>query len=131
MLLRTAVAFALLSLCVFAHADYRTNVDLISLHYDHAPDRDDGHAAVAAYMVANSIGFEPYVVSGAYGQKNKSRYQPPAEEVMQVTWKNNWVNAHSNWDSAVDTTANRWLQTINSGGDIYVAEGGQSDFTSQ
>ena len=129
MLFRTACAFALLLSCLFAHADYRSNVDLISLHYDHAPDRDDGHATVAAFMVANSIGFDPHVVSGAYGEHNADRYQPPAEAVMQATWGNNWVNAHSNWNRSVNATVDRWLQVLNSGGDIHVAEGGQADFT--
>ena len=38
--------------------------DLISLHYDHAPDRDDGHATVAGKEVAIRRGFTPWVIGG-------------------------------------------------------------------
>lgn len=129
MLLRSVVALALFIVSLSASAAYRNNIDLISLHYDHAPDRDDGHATVAALMVVTKFGIQPHVVSGAYGQHNDHRYQPPAEQVMQATWGNNWLNAHSNWQNSVNRTATRWIQTINAGGDVYVAEGGQADFT--
>ncbi len=111
------------------HADYVQDTDLISLHYDHAPDRDDAHAAVAALMVSRYLGIQPHVVSGAYGDSNKHRYIPEAEKVMEAAWPGIWVNAHSNWNAAVITTADAWTQTLNAGGDIYIAEGGQSDFS--
>ena len=53
-----------------AHAMFVQDRDLISLHYDHAPDRDDGHATVAALTVVRSLGIQPHVVSGAYGEDN-------------------------------------------------------------
>ncbi len=128
MFLRYSLVFALLVASCTAAA-YQNGVDLISLHYDHAPDKDDGHATVAALMVTTKLGITPHVVSGAYGQFNKSKYLPAAERVMQATWQNNWLNAHSNWQSSVNSTAAKWTQTINSGGQVYVAEGGQADFT--
>ena len=103
--------------------------DLISLHYDHAPDRDDGHATVSALMVVRSLGIQPHVLSGAYGIRNSHRYQPAAEQVMRQTWGTAWVNAHANRQAAVSATASRWLATLLNGGDIWVAEGGQSDVT--
>jgi len=112
------------------HAMYVQDRDLISLHYDHAPDRDDGHATVAALAVVRSRGIIPHVVSGAYGAGNRTQYQPQAEQVMRQAWGSAWVNAHGNWQSAVNATASRWLNTLLNGGDIWIAEGGQSDFTS-
>lgn len=125
--------FAVTAVALFADialADYRNDVDLISLHYDHAPDRDDAHAAVAGLMVTSQLRISPIVVSGAYGDGNRQRYNPAAEKVMSATWGNQWTNAHDDWNNSVASTASRWLSTLNQGGDIYVAEGGQSDFTS-
>jgi len=110
-------------------ADFVQDRDLISLHYDHAPDRDDGHATVAALAVVRSLGIQPHVVSGAYGDGNRAQYQPAAEVVMNAAWGSAWVNAHGNWQAAVNATANSWLATLDSGGDIWIAEGGQADFT--
>lgn len=104
------------------------SMDLLSLHYDHAPDRDDGHAAVAGRQVTTFYGIEPHVVSGAYGT-NRDGYQQEAEAVMRAAWGSSWVDAHGDWSSAVDATVQRWRQTLSAGGEVWVAEGGQSDFT--
>ena len=120
---------AILFTSLATHAAFVQDRDLISLHYDHAPDRDDGHATVSALAVVRQRGIDPHVVSGAYGTGNSSQYQPAAEAVMQATWGSAWVNAHPNRQPAVNATASRWLNTLLNGGDIWVAEGGQSDFT--
>ena len=109
---------------------YVQDRDLISLHYDHAPDRDDGHATVAALAVVRMLGIQPHVVSGAYGAGNRTRYVPAAEQVMRQAWGTDWLNAHSNYQSSVNATSSRWVNTLLNGGDIWVAEGGQADFTS-
>ncbi len=104
--------------------------DLISLQYDHAPDRDDGHATVAGKEVADTLGFTPWVIGGAYGADNASTYRDESEPVMDATWgASNWVNADANWNSAVSRTADRWQQTLEACGDIWIAEGGQSDIS--
>jgi hypothetical protein len=121
-----ALAFLLPGL---SGAAYNASTDLISLHYDHAPDPDDGHAAVAGLIVSRHHGFTPHVVGGAYGVRNASQYNPASETVMHSAWPGAWVNAHSNWSSAVQQTVNRWIGTLAAGGDVWVAEGGQSDFT--
>src|SRR4030065_475459 len=51
--------------------------DVLSLHYDHAPDRDDGHSAAADRTVLESIYGKKWIaehviaVSGAYGKNGK------------------------------------------------------------
>ena len=122
--------FLLLIASAPVHAMFVQDRDLISLHYDHAPDRDDGHATVAALAVVRSLGIQPHVVSGAYGAGNRTQYVPAAEQVMQQTWGTAWVDAHNNYQSAVNATSSRWVNTLLNGGDIWIAEGGQSDFTS-
>ena len=102
--------------------------DLLSLHYDHAPDRDDGHATVAGKVVTDSLGITPWVVGGAYGT-NANTYQADSERVMNTTWGNSWANAHADWNGAVRATVDKWQATLNGGGDIWIAEGGQSDLS--
>ena len=129
-ILSTFILFALsFGSSLTVHAQFVQDQDLISLHYDHAPDRDDGHATVAALGVVRSLGIVPHVVSGAHGTGNASQYQPEAEVVMRAAWGSAWEDANGNRQAAVNATSSRWLNTLLNGGDIWVAEGGQSDFT--
>lgn len=108
-------------------ADLRT--DLIALHYDNAPDPDDGQATVAGKEVADDLGFRPLVVNGAYGTRG-DEYEAQSEAVMDLTWgRGGWLDAHGDWDGAVDDAAEAWVRTLNACGDVWVAEGGPSDFT--
>ena len=120
----------LLLCCILpvAQADFVQDRDLISLHYDHAPDKDDGHATVAALAIVRSLGIQPLVVSGAYG-RNANQYQPGAEAVMTAAWGSGWLDAHNNRSATVNATYAAWLATLQNGGDIWIAEGGQADFT--
>ncbi len=125
----------LLCLCVplisasITHAGFDRGRDLVALHYDHAPDRDDAHAAVAGLMVSQSMDLQVIVVGGAYGRWNADRYDAASEAVMDATWGAAWLNAHTGRDAAFAASVERWLQTLNSGADVWVAEGGQSDLT--
>ncbi len=126
---RILITLALFVSSFTAQAQFVQDQDLISLHYDHAPDRDDGHATVAALVVLRALGIVPHVVSGAHGTGNADQYQPEAESVMRAAWGSAWVDANGNRQSAVNATSARWLNTLLNGGDIWVAEGGQSDLT--
>ena len=111
------------------NTEYNRNTDLIALHFDHAPDRDDGHAAVAGLMVTERLGLNVHVVAGTYGLFNRDRYVPASEALMSTVWGSNWLNAHSNFAGSVSATVNRWSAVLGAGGTIWVAEGGQADFT--
>lgn len=108
---------------------FNRSTDLVALHYDHAPDPDDGHAAVAGYIVTQELGLNVSVVGGAYGVWNASRYVPASEGLMSSVWGGQWLDAHNNRSSAVSVATSRWAGVLTSGGDVWVAEGGQSDFT--
>ena len=110
-------------------ANFDAQNDLVALHFDHAPDRDDGHAAVAALVVVESLQLNAHVVGGTYGRWNADRYVPASEAVMDSVWGNNWYNAHSDYNGSLNATAERWIQTLDAGSDVWVAEGGQADFT--
>jgi len=73
--------------------------DLVAIHFDHAPDRDDGHAAVAALMVRDKLGLNVQVVAGTYGVYSASRYDAESERVMAAVWGSEWLNAHSKFNT--------------------------------
>lgn len=108
---------------------YNRSRDLIALHFDHAPDLDDGHAAAAAFVVQDQLGLAVQVVGGTYGVYSADRYVPASESLMNSIWGSAWLNAHSNRASAVDQAAIRWVGTLAAGGDVWIAEGGPSDFS--
>jgi hypothetical protein len=106
---------------------FNPKTDLLSLHYDHAPDKDDGHATVAGKVLADTYGLNHVAVGGAHG-KNGSKYNSASELVMDATWGiNGWINAHDNRQAATQELGKTWLATIQNGGQIFVAEGGQAD----
>jgi hypothetical protein len=115
-------------------SQFNRDKDLISLHYDHCADPDDGHATVADRTITAYYGITPHVVAGAYGwqmkdPKHKIIYQSASEEVSRAAWGGNWLNAHEDWTGSVERTAEIWSATIDGGGHIWVSEAGQSDFS--
>ena len=108
---------------------YDPQRDLIALHFDHAPDRDDGHAAVAALMVTRQLNLTVQVVAGTYGLFSSDRYVAASEPLMSIVWGSQWLNAHRDFNGSVNTVVNRWASVLAAGGSIWVAEGGPSDFT--
>lgn len=111
-------------------------LDLLSLHYDHAPDKDDGHSAAADRTMLESlhgrewIGQHVLAVSGAYG-KNAKRFNAKSDTVMDATWNpcGGWLAGHTEREAVVATMVERWASTLSNGGDVWVKEGGQSDIT--
>ena len=115
---------------------FNSERDLLSLHYDHAPDKDDGHSAAADRTLLESLFGGAWIprhvlpVSGAYG-RNKRAFNRKSDAVMDAVWndRGGWVAADRDWDAAVQTIYTRWLETLTAGGDVFVKEGGQSDIT--
>lgn len=112
--------------------------DLLSLHYDHAPDQDDGQSAAADRTLLESTHGRDWLaahvlpVSGAYGM-NKPLFNVKSDAVMDAVWneRGGWVAAHRDWNAALEAIHTRWRTTLEAGGDIYVKEGGQSDITAE
>lgn len=111
--------------------------DLLSLHYDHAPDQDDGHSAAADRTLLESLHGRDWIVrhvvavSGAYG-KNARGFNPGSDAVMDVAWNDcgGWLSGHTNRAGTVAEMVRRWSATLAAGGAVWVKEGGQSDLTS-
>jgi hypothetical protein len=115
--------------------DFESHRDLINLHYDYAPDKDDGHSAAADRTILESLFGASWIqehvipVAGTYGTNAKD-YNPEFALVMQAVWGNSgWLNAHQNWNASVEDVVKRWSEVLENGGNIWIKEGGQSDFT--
>jgi len=104
--------------------------DLVALHYDNCPDPDDGHALVAGKAVVDRVGLQNVlVVNGTCGRDIFNLYQPRSEPVVRAVWGNQWLDAFNNGEASVRTAAQRWSAVLSNGGDVWVMEGGPSDFT--
>ena len=116
--------------------DFDQARDLLSLHYDHAPDKDDGHSAAADRTLLESLFGREWIrrrvvaVSGAYG-KNAKSFNPKSDAVMDAAWNDceGWLAGHTRREQVVVDLSERWSVVLENGGDVWVKEGGQSDIT--
>jgi hypothetical protein len=110
--------------------------DLLSLHYDHAPDKDDGHSTAADRTILESLYGRDWIkkhviaVSGAYG-KNAKSFNQKSDAVMDAAWNDcgGWLAGHTSREQVVAELVERWSRVLQGGGDVWVKEGGQSDIT--
>lgn len=103
--------------------------DLLVLHYDHA-HFDDGHATMAARELAAAFDLDPLVVSGTAGPESPRPVRPYGA-MMTAAWGDAWLDAGLDRPGALATVVDRWLTTLDAGGQVWVAEGGVSDFTAE
>jgi hypothetical protein len=68
-----------------------------------------------------------HAVTGAYGIQ-EGLYVPP-NELMQLAFKNNWSDAHDNFNHAIQRVKKIAFEFLKKDGDIWIADAGQSDFT--
>jgi hypothetical protein len=112
--------------------------DLLSLHYDHAPDKDDGHSAAADRTILQALHDVAWIkahvvaVSGAYGL-NAAEFNPESDKVMEAVWGEygGWLDAHRDREQAIAKLVERWDRVLTAGGGVWVKEGGQSDVTAE
>lgn len=131
---------ALLSMLFILHLNFTTiaqkpnfdiSNDLLLLQLDCKTDIDDLHTAAGFATLINHPDYKDlnYIaVAGTYGIQ-KGLYVPP-NELMQIAFNENWIDADKEWNTSVDKVVNKALKIIDNGGSIWVAEAGQSDFTS-
>ena len=68
-----------------------------------------------------------HAVAGAYGIQ-EGLYVPP-EQLMNKVFDSRWSDAHKDFDTALKEVAAIASKTLKDVGDIWIAEGGQSDFS--
>ena len=109
---------------------FNISKDLLLLHYDFKTDVDDLHS-VAAFGTLHAIpkfsAIQYHAVAGAYGMQ-EGKYVPP-NELCKMTFGENWSDAHNNFEKALNEVREIAIKTLAGKGDIWIADGGQSDFS--
>ncbi|MGC9451771.1 MAG: hypothetical protein ACP5I4_10020 [Oceanipulchritudo sp.] len=106
--------------------------DLLLLHYDCKTDVDDIQSAAAAGTLLRDPRFKGvryHAVAGAYGVQGG--LYVPANAVFAMVFGGHWSDAHTDFEAAVDEVAGLARQTLEKGGKVWIAEGGQSDFSAE
>lgn len=116
-------------------------LDLVALHYDCAADPDDLASSVADRTMLEGVYGTAWVrghvlpVIGAYG-RNVNYRETQCERVAQAVWgdatgylRASKLLGRDSLTLAVEGAYVAWAAAIGAGGQVYVKEGGQSDFT--
>lgn len=129
--------FALICSCAddrSSESDYlgkfNTERDLYLAHFDLKTDVDDAHSVAAvATMLADPRfeGVKYHAVAGAYG--TQSGAYVPANDLFEMAFGPHWSDAHSDFSSALDEVRSLAIEVVQNGGKIWIADGGQSDFS--
>ena len=109
---------------------FRIDSDLFIAHFDCKTDVDDLYsiAGVATILADSRLSNVKYhVVAGTYGIQEG--LYVPANELFEIAFPGNWSDAHSNFDQALREETAVAINTLKNGGDIWIAEAGQSDFS--
>jgi hypothetical protein len=104
--------------------------DLLLVQFDCKTDVDDLQTAAAlATLLSNSEfrGINYHAVAGTYGIQEGLYVNPNA--LMELAFKGNWTDAHKDFGHAVRKVAKICEKTLKKGGDVWIAEAGQSDFS--
>lgn len=106
--------------------------DLYLAHFDLRTDVDDVHsvAAVATMLADPRFSDVSYhTVAGAYGFQEG--LYVPADELFVEAFGANWSDRHGDPETALREVTDLSRTTLESGGSVWIAEGGQSDFSAE
>ena len=67
-------------------------------------------------------------VNGTHGWQRRGAFNTNSESLFAAAWPNG-LNAFRDWDGSVAASASLWTSYAANGNNIWVAEGGPSDFT--
>ncbi|MBX2822378.1 MAG: hypothetical protein KTR29_21970 [Rhodothermaceae bacterium] len=110
--------------------NFNIGSDLFLAHFDSKTDVDDIQSIAAVSTMlrdARLSGVRYHAVAGAYG--TQGGLYIPANELFDAAFGRNWSDAHADFDRAVEEVSNLVTLTILDGGDVWIAEAGQSDFS--
>ena len=106
--------------------------DLLLAQFDSKTDVDDLHSAAALVTLLSNSSFSKikyHAIAGTYGIQ-EGLYVPP-NDLFQLAFGSNWSDAHKDVESAVKRVKVIAESTLTNGGDIWIAEAGQSDFSAK
>lgn len=135
------IAITIISLsCKSINTDSKTTTsktfnkekDLLLAQYDCKTDVDDLHSVAAFITLMSDANFSKinyHAVAGTYGIQ-EGLYVPP-NDLFQLAFGDNWTDAHTNSETAIERVKEKIKITLGNHGDIWIADAGQSDFTAQ
>lgn len=131
------ILFALICSCKDASrteseylGNFNIDKDLYLAHFDSKTDVDDilSVAAVATMLADKRFtGVTYHAVAGAYG--NQSGAYVPANDLFELAFGPQWSDAHNDFSNALNKVSSLAAKVVENGGKIWIAEGGQSDFS--
>lgn len=104
--------------------------DLFLAQFDSKTDVDDLHSVAGVATMLRAPGLADvdfHAVAGAYGIQEG--LYVPAPELFDLAFGENWSDAHRHREQAVEEVAQLVGKTLENGGQVWVADAGQSDFT--
>lgn len=108
------------------------NKDLLLLNYDCKTDVDDLHSIAAFVMMTHQTKYANvnyYAVAGTYGIQ-KGLYVS-TNELFNLAFEDRWSDAHKDSDKALKEVLVKVKTVLHNGGNIFIAEAGQSDFSAK
>jgi hypothetical protein len=109
---------------------FNAEKDLYLAQFDCKTDTDDILSAAGVKTILNDRRFfkvKFHAVSGTYGIQDGLFV--PANELFETAFKDHWSDAHTNFKKALEEVTKIAVNTMNEGGNIWIAEAGQSDFS--
>lgn len=106
--------------------------DLLLVQFDCKTDVDDLHTLAALVTLLSDSKFSKiryHAVAGTYGIQ-EGLYVPP-NPLFQLAFGDNWTDAHEKVNGAVEKVKAIIKKNLETQGDIWIAEAGQSDFTAK
>ena len=104
--------------------------DLFLPQFDSKTDVDDIHSIAAVATLLKDPRFKEvnyHAVAGAYGIQEG--LYVPANELFALCFGPNWSDAHADFDKALREVIELAETALKHGGDLWIAEAGQSDFS--
>ncbi|WP_020209561.1 hypothetical protein [Gilvimarinus chinensis] len=110
--------------------DFDIESDLLLLQFDSKTDVDDLHTIAAVASVLRLPQFDSiqyHAVAGAYGDQNG--LYVPSPELFKAAFADQWSDAHNQYEKTLQHVTSLVSETLNAGGDVWVVEAGQSNFS--
>ena len=111
---------------------FEKEVDLLLAQFDCKTDVDDVHTAAALATLLSHSDFKNvqyHAVAGTYGIQEG--LYVPAEALFELAFGTNWSDAHNDPETAQQEVLRKVNTTLFKGGDIWIADAGQSDFSAK
>ncbi|MEO0571665.1 MAG: hypothetical protein AAF039_08165 [Bacteroidota bacterium] len=109
---------------------FQKETDLLLAQFDCKTDVDDLHTVAAFATLLEHPDYKDisyHAVAGTYGIQEG--LYVPAEELFDLAFESNWSDAHNNTNNAQQEVLRKVNTTLFKGGDIWIADAGQSDFS--